>query len=135
MRIGVGGFGGLAFLCGAGVTPVGSCGGLAGWGGWVVSGVAVFVLRPCGEAALLAGVTGVAGDCCGLVCGGDWLGSCCWGTSGGASGLSAGVCGAAASASIAIAAPPSASAGPPGRGEVGPAGVDGCASGASWGCA
>ena len=33
MRIGVSGFGGLAFRCGAGVTPVGSCGRLAVGGG------------------------------------------------------------------------------------------------------
>ena len=134
MRIGVGGFGGLAFLCGAGVTPVGACGRLAGWGGWIVSGGVAFGLRPGGEAALRAGVTGVAGNCCGLVRGGGWLWSCGWGASGGASGSSAGVCGAAVSVSIAIVVSPSASAGLPGRGAVGPGGVDGRAGGSLYGC-
>ena len=67
MRIGVGGFGCLAFLCGAGVTPVGSCGRLAAWGGWTASGGVASGPRSDEVAALWAGVTGVAGDCCGPV--------------------------------------------------------------------
>ena len=70
MRIGVGGFGGLAFRCGAGVTPVGSCGRLAVWGGWTASCGVASGSRSGEEAALWAGVTGVAGDRCGLVGGG-----------------------------------------------------------------